>query len=312
MVTTRRTNTRNLRQRRGKTENKFHPKKKKSFHNEFSNAYSLLENINKRRNKKREPTEKTTLTPSLRKATQTALQSIGKVSRITKLRSSHNSVHSKNKNDGDSTHIPQPELPEMPTFIETNSNTREKRKKVSNSWEGSIESDDVSNLFINDDMLSIESTTFKKKSLSLNNMADIYKFFQLPKSINTNIPSNTERNNNPQLKTYNKRKWSGMVNMLSKCIDQLITIICPGPSQDDLRKAIAQRLQPSCNTKDNDNKIEIHQALLHTIFEWIKVSKKGSIEQRILRAIIVKSMKRSMIQRKCNKYELNDVTNGGI
>ena len=151
-----------------------------------------------------------------------------------------------------------------------------------------------------------------KKSLSLNNMADIYKFFQIPKSINTNIPSNTERNNNPQLKTYNKRKWSGMVNMSSKCIDQLITIICPGPSQDDLRKAIAQRLQPNCNTKDNDNEIEIHQALLHTIFEWIKVSKKGSIERRILRAIIVKSMKRSMIQRKCNEYELNDVTNGAV
>ena len=94
--------------------------------------------------------------------------------------------------------------------------------------------------------------------------------------------------------------------MSSKCIDQLITIICPGPSQDDLRKAIAQRLQPNCNTKDNDNEIEIHQALLHTIFEWIKVSKKDSIEQCIIRAIIVKSMKRTIIQRKCNEYELND------
>ena len=126
--------------------------------------------------------------------------------------------------------------------------------------EYSIESDDISNLFINDDVLSIESnvTTCRRKPLLLNSMADIYKFLQLPKTINTNIPSKTEHNNNQKLKMYNKRKWSGMVNMSSKCIDQIKAIICPGPSQIDLRKDIAQRLQPSCNTKDNENEIEIH------------------------------------------------------
>ena len=91
MVTTRRSNTLNLRQRRRKIENKLQPKKK-NFRNEFNKAYSLLENINKRRNKRREPTEKIKDTPSLKKVTQTALQSIGKVSRIRKLNLSHNSI----------------------------------------------------------------------------------------------------------------------------------------------------------------------------------------------------------------------------
>ena len=78
--------------------------------------------------------KKTTLTPLLQKATQTALQSTGKVSRIRKLQLSHNSIDSKNKNDGDSTHITQPDLPEMPTFITTTFENRCCRNSVNENY----------------------------------------------------------------------------------------------------------------------------------------------------------------------------------
>ena len=52
--------------------------------------------------------------------------------------------------------------------------------------------------------------------------------------------------------------------------------------------------------------------LIETIFEWMKVSKKGLIEKQFLRAMIVKSLKRNIIQRKYNKYEVNNIATGLI
>ena len=126
------------------------------------------------------------------------------------------------------------------------------------------------------------------------------------------MPSRRDREEELDLKVTNRKKWSAMINITSKCIHQILDIICPGPSQNELRKAVASRIQYEApNTVDTNHKNAL-DGILDTIFRCIKNSKKGSIERRLLRAITVKSLKRNMIQTMCQKHQLNDITSGSI
>ena len=53
-------------------------------------------------------------------------------------------------------------------------------------------------------------------------------------------------------------------------------------------------------------------AVTDTAFEMIKKAKKGSIEKRVLRAVIVKALKRNTIQALCRQHKTNGITSGTI
>ena len=92
------------------------------------------------------------------------------------------------------------------------------------------------------------------EQLTLSNINDIFNYFKLPKSSKSCMPSRRGQEEELDLKMTNRKKRSVMINITSKCIDQILNIICPGPSQNKLRKTVASRIQYKAhNTFDTNN-----------------------------------------------------------
>ena len=110
-------------------------------------------------------------------------------------------------------------------------------------------------------------------------MIDIFRFFHLSKSSQSYLPSICDWEECYNLKTTSAKKWSALISTSTKCIDQLLNTLCPGPSQAELRKVVARRIQKTLNCTENVNHKKVINCMLQTIFSCLKVSKKGSIEQ---------------------------------
>ena len=93
----------------------------------------------------------------------------------------------------------------------------------------------------------------------------------------------------------NPQGWSGMTNMIQICTNQLISIICPGPSGTNLRQSLAQKLINE-NVKAGHKKIKTAEQqfdhLLSALFKVRNASKKGSITKKNTRAILCASVPR--------------------
>ena len=76
-----------------------------------------------------------------------------------------------------------------------------------------------------------------------------------------------------------------MTNMVQACTNQLIDIICPGPSQTSLWEYLAQKLI-SENAKAGHRRIKkIEQQfdqLLYALFKVMNASQKGSIPKKLV------------------------------
>ena len=188
----------------------------------------------------------------------------------------------------------------------------------------------------NNSIVQIQTTT----DVKIHTMADIYRSFDLPKTANTNIPSIADRNERSQLNIHNPRKWSGLVNVSLKCISTLLQILCPGPSRYELVETITRRLSRVIEDKkrndvvlldDNDAKeVDVDETLngakyerrvdyesilnklLHNMFTILKGSKNASIEKRVVRAIVARSLKRGMLSKNCNKFGVPDLSSGKV
>ena len=57
---------------------------------------------------------------------------------------------------------------------------------------------------------------------------------------------------------------------------------------------------------------KINNKIIHVLFTMLKNSKNASIEKRVLRAVVAKTLKKGMIQQKCNTYGIMDITSGSI
>ena len=187
-----------------------------------------------------------------------------------------------------------------------------------------------------------KSTVPHKTTMKINTMADIYRSFDLPKSTNTNIPSISDRTERSQLNISNPRKWNGLVNVSLKCISTLLQIICPGPSRSELVQTIANRLNRTVMNNvvqkkhsdemilDENDQIEIDNTLhgernekridyetvvnkiIYNMFTMLKASKNASIEKRVIRAIVARSLKTSMVKKNCAKYGVPDLSIGKV
>ena len=135
---------------------------------------------------------------------------------------------------------------------------------------------------------------------------ELYEFFGIPPSISSNIPSLNERMNSKNI-YENKQRWSGMKSISSRCIHQILNSICPGPCKSQLYESISRKL-----IKNDDVKFLIimkFQSNIDTMFDNMFTmminAKKDSLEKRIIRSLLTKSLKPSEIKRYCSKHEIS-------
>ena len=105
------------------------------------------------------------------------------------------------------------------------------------------------------------------------------------------------------------------MNVSTKCLDQVLTCICPCPSCLELKLEIANyATQKNKNPKQRGNKIDyesLSNKLLNTLFTILKKSKNSSIEKRVVCAVLGKTLKKSSLQNWCEEYGSMDITSGG-
>ena len=112
----------------------------------------------------------------------------------------------------------------------------------------------------------------------------------------------------------NPRGWLGMTNMVQACTNQLIDVICPGPSRTNLRECLAQKLI-SENAKAGHRRIKTTEQqfdqLLSALFKLMNVSQKGSIPKKISRALLCAGVPRTNTLRKaCEQFNSSYISTG--
>ena len=98
-----------------------------------------------------------------------------------------------------------------------------------------------------------------------------------------------------------------MKSISSRCIHQILNLICPGPCKSQLYESISRKL-----IKNDDVKFLIimkFQSNIDTMFDNMFTmminAKKDSLEKRIIRSLLTKSLKPSEIKRYCSKHEIS-------
>ena len=163
------------------------------------------------------------------------------------------------------------------------------------------------NNVLNDDITADQSDGIK----TLNEMNDIIKYFGLPKYTNSNVPSMNEREFDYGLETKDVRKWTQMVKITTSCTNHLLSTICPGPSRPNLTHDVINRLKRSIKIYDDQRKYkQMFEHMMEQMYCIMKQAKKGSIEKRVLKSILCKTMKTSVVKSYCNKFECGDLTVG--
>ena len=151
----------------------------------------------------------------------------------------------------------------------------------------------------------------------IEHISDVYASFNLPKSTRSCIPTIKDLRNEEVLNEINANKWRGLINMSQKCLDQTLRAICPGPSRTQLKLDLVKDVQRKEKVSNSKHKTEtdfekINNKIMHALFTMLKNSKNASIEKRVIRAIVAKTLKKGMIQEKCNTYGIMDITSGSI
>ena len=80
-----------------------------------------------------------------------------------------------------------------------------------------------------------------------------------------------------------------MLNLSQICTNQMIDIVCPGPSCNHIHHSLAQKLideNPQAAQRKRRTKHEQFHHLLSTICNIMNASKNGSLPKRISRAIL--------------------------
>ena len=95
--------------------------------------------------------------------------------------------------------------------------------------------------------VSKKSTHTRAKDVPTNggkfsNLNQLIDSFKLPKTIKTSLPTEFERKTEANITETNQRGGLGMLNLMQMCTNQMIDIVCPGPSRNHIRHSLAQRL----------------------------------------------------------------------
>ena len=131
---------------------------------------------------------------------------------------------------------------------------------------------------------------------------DIIHLFKLPKTIKSSLPKKKHRSSHADIESINARGWKGMVNLTTMCCKQIIDIICPGPSRVHLREHMIRYLLSEKTSRHSENKTDYKQKydyLVKSLFDALKVSKKGSVQKRMIRAMLVNGIQTQHELRSC-------------
>ena len=213
-------------------------------------------------------------------------------------------------------------LPPMPPLLDDIEPSQEPVETQLNntSQAGTPESISFNN---HNDELSIESfqnnsCTYSQTSNTsseyikskIENLDDIVTVFNLPKSTKSNLPSQRELQKE-NLKINNPRRYAFLITTLLKCIKVLTDTMCPGPNQNDVLESLANTKPFSslnCKTKEKTlvkrnrktssiTDMQLLHSLVQTGFNIMEMSPKGSVQRRVVRALLVKSIPQTSILR---------------
>ena len=168
----------------------------------------------------------------------------------------------------------------------------------------------------NDTNLSINGELFNanKKCNKLRSIDDVITFFNLPKSTKAKLPSLfalSEKN----FKSTDPKKYLYLISTCMKCINVLIDTLCPGPNKKDVLESLAN-MKPFMK-KNIDNiptlvgrnrktssitDTELLKSMVQCCFELMKQSPKGSLQRRVIRAVLVQSISKTSILRDLAVY----------
>ena len=166
---------------------------------------------------------------------------------------------------------------------------------------------------INDELTTDGNTNANESVTStIKELNDVVRHFGLSRYTLTNIPSRLEREYEPDLDERDKRKYTQMVNISVRCIKQVLKSICPGPSRRQLERDISLRLSRSGrDTVIHEHKYKsLFENLMEQMYCIMMNAKNGSTEKRVVKAILSKTMKKSIVQTYCTKFGCGDITVG--
>ena len=275
----------------------------------------------------------------LRVATQEALRAIGKIAKLECSRSkkddfeSYKHIHASEKKDVSKSHSVDTSNIKIPSLP---NNTDDIYAEIfDNNESTSMLSEVLPAIFDNDGLstTSVPSTvnvlednnngsptnsnlndiTFSHENILINDVKDIIKVFNVPRTIRTSIASKELRSRESNLSVSNHRGWSGMLNLANICTTQLLKAICPGPSYDLLRLQLSEKL--AYKEKEQGKKLRSSEqklnSLLSAIFDAVRNSKKGSIQMKVIRSILCAGIKQKKeLRQTCIDYKYTDISNG--
>ena len=275
----------------------------------------------------------------LRVATQEALRTIGKIAKIERSRSkkddfeSYKHIYGSEKKDISNSHsvdtsnLKIPSLPNNTDDIyagifdnnESTSIHSEVSPAISNNDDSatiSIPSTvDVIDVNNNESLTNrnLNDITLSRENILIDDVNDMIKVFNVPRTIRTSIASKELRSREPNLSVSNHRGWLGMLNLANICTTQLLKAICPGPSYDLLRLQLSEKLigkenEQSKKLRTSKQKLN---SLLSAIFDAARNSKKGSIQMKVIRSLLCAGIKQKKeLRQTCIDYKYTDISNG--
>ena len=255
----------------------------------------------------------------IHEATKAAINSIGKISWYEHESNFESNINTyESSNDGDSSF----QLSSLPNYADRAIHISATQERNLNSDKASTSNvDDSSFVITNEEAVSVNeeltldgvNTTTHSEAVSVERLRDLVKFFALSKYTNTNIPNVNQRENIDNLSEINKRKWTQMVNVSVQCLNQLVDIMCPGPSMTKLKKDIGIKLVKDSKDEVEDDTTDyetLMTGMLKDMFLMMKNAKNGSIEKRVIKAILCNTMRRKYVQKFCKEYNCEDLTTG--
>ena len=90
-----------------------------------------------------------------------------------------------------------------------------------------------------------------------------------------------------------------MANISTGCVKQVLKSICPGPSRKQLKHDISTRLKKNLGENvvlEEQNYKVLFENIMEQMYCIMMNSKNGSTEKRVVKAILTKTMKKSVVR----------------
>ena len=102
-----------------------------------------------------------------------------------------------------------------------------------------------------------------------------------------------------------------MVKISTECVNQVLKNICPGPSRKKLKREIGNRLYKSLGEVPDEKKYkQLFEHLMEQMYCMLIHAKNGSVEKHVIKEVLSKTMKKSIVKLYCAKFECGYISIG--